>query len=145
MDTFRLILSIVVLLGAAYILVNLVLRKKAMALVEEIGRENVLMISSNANFFGQESQGVFQIRGNGVLILTRDKLLFQLLAPKKIIEIPLERIAGIEEPIMHLGKSRGGRLIKIIYKNESESMDSCAWQVRNRKEWIDTIEQLLGA
>jgi len=111
--------------------------------MNEMGKDNILLIASNANFFGQESAGINQVRGNGTLVLTKDKLYFQLLLPKKIIEIPLENIEKIEESRSHLGKTTGSKLMKIIYRNESNSMDSCAWLVRNRKEWINKIGQLL--
>jgi len=123
--------------------VNAILRKKAMGLMNEMGKDNILLIASNANFFGQESAGFKQIRGNGTLVLTKDKLYFQMLLPKKIIEIPLENIERIEENRSHLGKTTGSKLMKIIYRNGSNSMDSCAWLVRNRKEWINKIGQLL--
>lgn len=143
MDNFRNILLLLILLGLTYIIVMVILRKKAINVANKIGEEKILMIDASANFFGQESAGV-QIRGNGTLVLTKEKLYFELLLPKRIIEIPLEKIESIEECRFHLGKSKGSKLLKVIYRNESNSMDSCAWLVRQRKEWINKIEQLVS-
>lgn len=143
LETIKIILFIVITLGLAYILVNVILRKKAIDVMNKIGKENILMITSSANFFGQKSAGFAQISGNGILLLTKDKLYFQLLLPKKIIEIPLEKIERIEESISHLGKTKGSKLMKIIYINESNSTDSCAWLVRHHKEWVNKLEELM--
>jgi len=143
LDTIEIILFNVITLGLVFVLVYAILQKKAIGVMNKIGKENILLISSSANFFGQESASVMQIRGNGTLVLTKDKLYFQRLLPKKIIEIPLENIEKIEESRSHLGRINGSKLIKIFYRNESNSMDSCAWLVRHRKEWIDKLNELL--
>lgn len=143
MDTMEKILLIVVPLGLVYILVRIILQQKAIGVMNKIGKENILLIASDANFFGQNSAGFKQIKGNGTLVLTKEKLYFELLLPKKVIEIPLKKIERIEEDRSHLGKTTGSKLMKIIYRNESGSIDCCAWLVRNRKAWFNQIEQLL--
>ncbi|TCQ01603.1 hypothetical protein EDD79_102510 [Serpentinicella alkaliphila] len=98
------ILLIVISLGLVYILIKIISQKKTMQVMNKIGKE---MISSGANFFGQESARFTQIRGNGVLALTKDKIYFQLLLQNKVIEMPLEKIERIEECRSHLGKTVG--------------------------------------
>lgn len=142
MDIIQRILFVVISLGFIYVLLKVILRKKIMQIMDKIGKENIILITSGANFFGQESAGLMQIRGNGFLVLTKDKLYFELILPKKIIEIPLEKIERIEESRSYLGKTAVSKLMKIIYRNESNIMDSCAWLVRHRKEWINKLEQL---
>ncbi|KAB3527280.1 hypothetical protein [Alkaliphilus serpentinus] len=142
MDTIKSISLILAILGLIYLSVNIILRKKAIGVMNKIGKENILLISENANFFGQESVSM-QIRGNGTLVLLKDKLYFELLLPKKVIEIPIERIEGIDETRSHLGKSVGSKLVKITYRNDKNSLDSCAWLVRNRKDWMDKIKELI--
>src|SRR5688500_13926202 len=63
-------------------------------------------IIRGVSFFGQESHGVTQGRGNGTLILTEDKLVFERWLPRRTYEIPPASISGIETPSSFLGKSR---------------------------------------
>ncbi len=43
--------------------------KRAKEVLDKFRDRKILGVTSNANFFGQESQGLTQIRGNGVLVL----------------------------------------------------------------------------
>lgn len=140
--TVRILLS-VALFALFFILVNALLRHKAKGVINKIGQENVLLVASNANFFGQQSARFSQIRGNGTLVLTKDKLYFELFLPRRIIEIPLGKIESIQESSSYLGRITLSKLIKVNYRNKSNSVDSCAWLVRNRKEWINLLEQLM--
>src|SRR5690349_16846302 len=63
-------------------------------------------IIRGVSFFGQESHGATQGRGNGTLILTEDKLVFERWLPRRTYEIPLTSIRGFETPKSFLGKSR---------------------------------------
>jgi L-2-hydroxyglutarate oxidase LhgO len=53
---------------------------------------NARQIDRTANFFGQESRGVTQIRGNGTLILTDSDLIFEMWVPNKQLRIPLRSV-----------------------------------------------------
>jgi hypothetical protein len=50
---------------------------------------NALLVVPGANFFGQESAGVGQVRGNGTLVLTSTALIFEMWVPQRVVEIPL--------------------------------------------------------
>ena len=103
----------------------------------------IVKVSESANYFGLESKGVKQIRGNGVLILTKKKLYFEMwVRPKTVIEIPINSIQKIESVKSHLKKSRFKKLLKVIFTNERGNVDSVAWLVRDLDEWIRFLEKL---
>jgi len=58
----------------------------------------ILKVSARANFFGLESKKSRQLRGNGILILTKNELYFSMFLSKKVIEIPISSIKSIETP-----------------------------------------------
>jgi hypothetical protein len=64
-------------------------------------------MEASANSFGVESEGMFQIRGNGCLILTDDVVAFDLWVPRKKLRIPRSRIRRVEVRRQHLGSRRG--------------------------------------
>jgi hypothetical protein len=101
-------------------------------------------IIRGVSFFGQESHGVTQGRGNGTLILTEDKLVFERWLPRRTYEIPLASIRGFETPKSFLGKSRFTPLLKVVFQNESGQTDSMAWQVPDLEGLKRTIEELRG-
>ena len=106
----------------------------------------IVKVSESANYFGLESKGVKQIRGNGVLILTKKKLYFEMwVRPKTVIEIPINSIQKIESVKSHLKKSRFQNLLKVIFTNERGNDDSVAWLVRDLEEWIRLLEKIIHA
>jgi len=98
-------------------------------------------IESGALFFGQESRGVTQMRGNGTLILTHDELLFKQWVVNKEFRIPLKSIQSIETPSSFLGKAQGVQLLKVSYLNESGAPDAIAWRVGDLAGLIRKIEE----
>jgi hypothetical protein len=93
-----------------------------------------------ANFFGQESKGVWQIRGIGTLILTKKELYFRMLLPQREWRIPLSTILRIETTKTHLKKTQGDPLLKVSYHNEHGNIDSIAWRVADMNGWTQAIE-----
>ena len=98
-----------------------------------------LAIDGSASFFGQESRGVIQMRGNGTLILTDTELIFERWVPNTTFRVPLKSIQGIERPTSFLGKTRFAPLLKVVFSNEAMNPDSMAWQVRDLDGWVNRI------
>jgi hypothetical protein len=98
-------------------------------------------IDRAASFFGQESRGVTQMRGNGTLILTGSDLIFEMWVPNKEFRIPLRSIQDIENPTSFLGKSRFTPLLKVVYINEHGATDSMSWQVPDLGDWMRLINE----
>ncbi len=83
-----------------------------------------------ANYFGRQSAGMMQIRGNCTLLLTRDALISDLWKPQKRTIIPLNSITKITLPRSFLGKSKGQRLLRVDFSTENQP-DAIAWLVRS--------------
>lgn len=96
-------------------------------------------IERAASFFGQESRGVTQMRGNGTLILTDSELIFEMWVLNREFRIPLRSIQSLENPTSFLGKSRFTPLLKVVYINEQGETDSMAWQVPDLSGWMHQI------
>ncbi len=97
-------------------------------------------IDRRASFFGQESLGSAQMRGNGILILTDSELIFEQWVTNKAFRIPLRNIQAIENPASFLGKSRFVPLLKVVYTNDQGVMDAMAWQVLDLGGWMRLID-----
>jgi hypothetical protein len=97
-----------------------------------------------ANFFGQQSKGMGQVRGNGLLILTQRKLVFRQFVPSKWFEIPLSWVSNIAHPRSYLGKSKGMQLLVVNYTNVDGVKDAMGWAVNNLDVWTDLINSARG-
>jgi hypothetical protein len=60
---------------------------------------------AKANSFGVESRGTTQIRGNGLLFLTSQELVFGMFTPATEVVIPLTNITTIDIVKWHLAKA----------------------------------------
>ena len=109
----------------------------------QYGPAELLMKDLSANSFGQESLGVWQIRGNGGLVLTGKELHFFLFLPKRDLLIPLDAITEITFTKCHLGKATIYNLLKVRFVVDGKS-DSIAWYVSDPHAWKDRIEEAKG-
>jgi len=97
-----------------------------------------------ANFFGLESLGVWKIRGNGVLLLTKEELIFGMWKPKRDLLILVRNIIEISNPKSHMHRSVFRPLLKIVFKNERGESDSAAWYVRELDKWNQILNELIA-
>src|SRR5512134_3616363 len=121
MSPVALILGIVALVAAILAAVFIPLRWRA-ARRAQAARErfpNARLIVPGANFFGQQSHGVTQMRGNGTLVLTDSELYFERWLLRRDYHIPLSAIQGVETPNSFLGKTVFQPLLKVIFQNEA--------------------------
>ncbi len=129
----------VVLFGGLLMFLRSVARKKE---ADAWGRyPRAHRIDRAASFFGQQSRGVAQVRGNGTLILTDSELIFEMWLPKREYRIPLTSIETLENTKSFLGKSRFTPLLQIIFHHEDGTKDAMAWQVRDLSGWMQQIEK----
>ena len=92
------------------------------------------------NFVGLKSRGVAQIRGNGILALTRYTLWFLMAVPRKEIRINLNEITGVSLTRSHCGKARLARMLKVEIRT-LKGTDAGAWLVKQPEQWVELIEQ----
>ncbi len=96
-----------------------------------------------ANYFGTEGAGFnlrAHLRGNGVLALFEDRLVFDQYLTKTHIEIPLEEISRLSVGLWHLLKSQGVPVLKVTYRGNLVF----GVAVSHPERWIETIESLSG-
>jgi hypothetical protein len=99
--------------------------------------ESFIKVCESANFFGIKSKGKGQVRGNGVLALTHDFLIFYMWLPKRKIVIQYKSIQSCEKIKGFLGKIRGGApLLKISFTDKQGFEDEAAWLVSDLNHWL---------
>lgn len=127
----------------------LLLRKLQKNAIDELSvsypEHTRILTSPMANLFGLESAGMKQVRGNGILLLTSSQLYFRMLLPKKEVLIPLRNIVSVETPKSYLGKTKGMKLLKVNFRNDTGASDSAAWLVDHLEEWVETLRQSTGS
>lgn len=102
---------------------------------------NARLIVPGANFFGQESHGLTQLRGNGTLVLTDNELHFERWLSRREYRIPLHAIRAIEMATSYLGKSIFRPLLKVVFVDEAGNTDSMAWYVPDVEDLKRTLEE----
>jgi hypothetical protein len=143
MSPIALTVGIVLLMAVILVVVLIVFRRVAVKR-EQAARErfpNARMIVAGANFYGQESRGVTQLRGNGTLVLTDDEVYFEQWVTRREFHIPLTAIQAIETPTSHLGKTNFRPLLKIVFKDKAGNTDSMAWLVPDVVGLKNALEQ----
>ena len=109
---------------------------------EDLSRETILMKSYYANFFGQESRGFSQIRGNGILVLTENFLYFQMLVPRKKLIIPVSSMTGTQIVRTFLAKTKFRPLLKVSFHTD-EGNDSAAWLLKDPHSWKERLDEMI--
>lgn len=110
---------------------------------ERFPTEQIILKETTANFFGLESRGSFQIRGNGVLVLTQDELWFSRFIKREDITIPTHTIQAVRLVDSHLGKRILGRQLIYVQFQVAGGLDSVAWLVADPSRWQSAIASLL--
>jgi hypothetical protein len=95
----------------------------------------IVLIDEAANCFGIESRGVAQVRGNGCLVATSDEVCFAMWVPRREMVIQRTDVVAVEASRSHLGKSKGTRLLKVVYTTAA-GRDSVAWAIRDLDTWV---------
>jgi len=107
--------------------------------IDKYQLNDILLSSAWANFFGQRSFGIAQMRGTGVLVLTKNEVFFRQSLIRAIISIPLASIIEIKTPTSFKGKTRFTPLLEVVFRNEEGEADSVAWQVKNLSQWLEHL------
>lgn len=96
--------------------------------------------SAIANFFGLESKGGAQVRGNGALVVTADRVWFQRLGAGAPIVIPRRDVKAAEVVSSHAGKTVGRPLLKLTFDDEHGGTDAVAWYVPDAESWAEALQ-----
>ena len=109
----------------------------------QYGPDEILMQDLAANSFGLESKGVWQGRGNGGLVLTKESLHFYRFVRGADLHVPLSAITDLSLTKSHLGKATLYNLLKVQFSID-EKPDSIAWYLTDAKGWKSRIEVLIA-
>ena len=134
-----LVLGLAVVFGVTLVVLRQVARQKEAS--ARARYPNARRVDRAASFFGQESHGTVQMRGNGTLILTGSELIFEMWVGGGQYRIPLRNIQSLENPVSFLGKSRFAPLLKVVYRNDQGTSDAMAWQVPDLTGWMRDINE----
>jgi hypothetical protein len=119
-----------------------VLRRETMSRAQAVSKKfpDAKLIVPGALFYGQESKGKMQMRGNGILVLTQDELYFEWLLPRREFRIPLTAVQAVETPSSYLGKTNFRPLLKVVFQNDSGQTDAMGWIVPDVEAARQAIE-----
>lgn len=123
------------------IVLTTIRRQLVRVISETFKREEIIMGSVNANYFGLESLGGRQLRGNCALVLTRDVLWSCRAVPRRELPIPVQRIEKVSLVKSHCGRALFVDLLRVDFE-AADSRDAVAWYVREPKKWKAAIEAL---
>jgi hypothetical protein len=135
-------LTLGIIFGVLYFVARPMARRRGQVARQQY--PDARLVDETASFFGQESRGAGQMRGNGTLIVTDSEIIFQQWVTNREFRIPLRSIQSIENPTSFLGKSRFAPLLKISYLDDTGRVDSMAWQVRDLSGAQRVIEEARG-
>lgn len=134
-------IAVITLVGAV-LLLKVLKRQLGRTVAAAVDPAAILMQDHRANFFGIESKGVLQVRGNGALVLTETALEFFMLVPSTRITVPLEEVTRVGLVKSHLGKTIFRDLLKVWFRRGDE-LDSIVWYVPAPQAWRDRIDTLI--
>ena len=145
-ESLTIVLPIIAALAVFLVVIQLVVRRFKNKFREEIKRKfagkHVVRESIGANFFGQSSRGMAQVRGNGALVFTTEELHFVMFAPRRELTIPLSNITAVSTPRSHLGKTVVMRLLRVDFQTPT-AKDAVAWAVADLEDWIADLRRFL--
>jgi len=111
-------------------------------ILNKFNKNDIIGATTRANFFGLKSLGSKQIRGNGAIVLTKNKLYFIRATPFLEHIIPIEEIREISLPTSFNGKSVFKKLLCIHYQNDGQD-EAIAWTIKSPEKWKLSIENIV--
>jgi len=126
-------------LVAVFVTLSWLRRRAVEDLRQRLAGREIIRSDRGANFFGVESKGQGQIRGNGVLVLTPGQLVFEMLLPRREMVIDLRRISRLAKVKSHLHKSVMRPLLRVEYEDGAGGTDAVAWSVKDVEGWISEL------
>lgn len=148
-DSNGLLIAIVILAIVAiglFVFFTTIKRKRAEQISEvkeKFDEKDIVFSDYSANFFGKKSDGISQIRGNGIFLVTEHEIYFFLLMPRKEVCIPVKQIIAITSETSFLGKSKFRPLLVIKFEDSAGNIDSAAWLIRDLSSCTTKIQKLI--
>ena len=102
--------------------------------------DQIVLKDLRAVTFGLQSQGKWQGRGNGALVLTRDELWFSRALPRRDLRIPLDAVTEVTTVRSHLGKTYFRDLLHVSFRTQ-DTADAVAWYVTDLAAWQGALAE----
>lgn len=117
-------------------------------MTEVAGRQSpgeVLALSKEAGYLGRKPGPMAQIRGNGILVLTRSDLTIYMLKPVSEYGLPLGWVEWIGHPRFFRGKYAGRRMMVVHFRDDAGRKGSMGLWVKRPREWARRIMEARNA
>ena len=137
--------GVAVLLAAVYLWVLHIIDSRMKEVAGRQGPGEVLAISKEAGYLGRKPGPMAQIRGNGILVLTRSDLTIYMLKPGSEYGLPLGRVEWIGHPRFFRGKYAGRKMMVVHYCDEAGRKGSMGLWVKRPREWARRIIEARNA
>ncbi|BBM84601.1 hypothetical protein [Candidatus Uabimicrobium amorphum] len=125
-------------------------KKRTREILSKFTDKEILQKASNAYFFGTPEilckftdkktlekayDGNFYGRGNGVLVLLKDELYFEMWSPQIKLRIPIDYITKIKiKPYLWF------ELLEVMF---NDGTDSAVWRIKKPKKWQESLQKLI--
>lgn len=111
---------------------------RARADVEVLRGRTPTIIDEAALFFGLESKGPVQLRGNGCLVLVDDELVFLQWVTDRVVRVRLADVIAVDTARGHLGKRIARDLLRVRWRVDGGE-ESAAWFVHDLAAWLGPL------
>ncbi|MEW6553898.1 MAG: hypothetical protein AB1384_06400 [Actinomycetota bacterium] len=135
------IVILAVIYAVAFLLIRRLRARAVAALRSDTAGEKVYHVA-DCNYFGLLSEGLAQVRGNGLLALTSGGIRFRMLAPQRTLFIPRGSVRAVSHPRWFLKKTKARDLLRVDFINDRGDEDAAAWIVRDPRWWDGAIAAL---
>ena len=97
----------------------------------------------NANFSGLTSDPGVRLRGNGILVITRDELYFTQWVTNREFHVPTRALQSVELVSNFMGRWTFTPILKVNFTSEGGQAAAIGWQVRDAEGVKQQIETLI--
>jgi hypothetical protein len=111
---------------------------RARADAEVLRGRTPAVLDDSALFFGLQSKGPVQLRGNGCLVLVDDELVFLQWVTDRVVRVPLADVIAVDTARGHLGKRIARDLLRVRWRVDGRE-ETAAWFVHDLAAWLDHL------
>lgn len=139
---FGILFFVLFILFVVFRLVFRMMKKRREKFLQDPMFRHIELSDGMANFFGTSSLTRGQIRGNGLLAITNEALVFKMYAGQREINVPLRDLISVDTADSFMGKTIFRKLLQVTYKTMSGE-ETSAWFVKDIDSWIEKINTYL--
>jgi hypothetical protein len=129
----------VMLMAAILLFVRRTIEARMSEVTHKLEHAEVLAVSGKAGFLGRKPGPLAQIRGNGILVLTRSDLTIYMLKPGVEHRLPLDHVEYIDHPRFFHGKFGGRRTLVVHFRDDIGEKCAMGFWVPGPREWAGRI------